>query len=79
MVTPQRKVRGWMVETGRTYATLAKELGISSAYLSNVVLGQRGCSLRLAVRFHEVSGLPVQVIAGLRKKKAKKGAAAVRA
>lgn len=55
-----------MVRTGRTYRALAKELDVTSSCIANVLMGRRGCSLDLAVRWSELSGLPVRVFADLR-------------
>lgn len=62
-----REVRAWMVRTGHTYATLAKRLGISRSYLVNIVAGRRTCSLAVAVRWMDISGLPASLFVALRR------------
>jgi hypothetical protein len=61
VITPKREVRAWMVRTGRTFRSLAHELDISHSYLANVLAGRKRCSLPLAIRFTELSGLPIRL------------------
>lgn len=66
IATPRREIRAWMVRTGRTYRVLAQELDVTSGCIANVLSGRRGCSLDLALRWSELSGLPVRVFSDLR-------------
>jgi hypothetical protein len=63
----KRKVRAWMISTGRNYDSLAAELGISAGHLQTVVYGLKGCSTGLALRWSRLSKLPVSTIIALRK------------
>lgn len=60
-----REIRGWMVRTGRTYADLARELGMSKSYLINIVAGRKRCSLALALKWSALSGLDIAVFGAL--------------
>ena len=71
-ITPRREVRAWMVRTGRTWRALSAELGVSHSYLANVLAGRKRCSLDLAVRWANLSDLPVPIFNQLRPAKAKR-------
>lgn len=68
-ITAKREVRGWMARTGRTQASLASELGVSTSFLSSVINGHKRCSLDLALRLSQLSALPVSLIAELRRER----------
>lgn len=63
----KRRVRAWMIQTGRSYATLAGELGISPGHLQTVTYGLKGCSTALALRWARLSKLPISTILALRR------------
>ena len=62
----KRKVRAWMIQTGRTYASLAAELKVSPGHLQTVMYGLKGCSLDLASRWARLSKLPIWTFVELR-------------
>jgi transcriptional regulator with XRE-family HTH domain len=41
-------------------ARLAREVGCSEAHLSLVLSGQRGASLRLALKLSDATGIPIE-------------------
>lgn len=63
----KRRIRAWMIQTGRTYASLAAELSVSTGHLQTVVYGLKGCSLALATRWSRLSKLPLSTFVDLRK------------
>jgi len=59
-----------MALTDRTNATLAAELGVTASYLSLVLNGHKGLSMRRALKAARISGLPLAIWADLRKDEA---------
>lgn len=56
---PHARLRAWITRSGRTSTEVAAALRISAAQLSHIVMGTRRPSLALAVRLHDVTGIPV--------------------
>ena len=53
-------LQDWMDRTGTTQTKLASLVGIKSPHMSMILKGSRRCSIQLALRFHAVTGVPVE-------------------
>lgn len=57
---PHARLRAWITRSRRSTTEVAAGLGISAAALSHLCLGTRRPSLGLAVRIHELTGIPAK-------------------
>lgn len=55
-----RSLHEWLDRTGTQQQTLARLIGIADSTLSMLLRGSRRCSLPLAMRISEVTGVPVE-------------------
>jgi transcriptional regulator with XRE-family HTH domain len=61
-----RRLRAWLKTSRRSQVSLAKELGISTPYISMLLAGQRTPSLPVAKRLQEITGIPAAEFASTR-------------
>lgn len=54
----RRRLQAWLKASRRSQAALAKELGLSTAYVSMLLKGQRTPSLPVAKQLQELTGIP---------------------
>jgi plasmid maintenance system antidote protein VapI len=55
-----RSLHEWLDRTGTPQYVLARRAQILESSLSMLLRGSRRCSLRVALRLHEVTGVPVE-------------------
>lgn len=53
-------VQAWMEATGTNQAQLAKQLGISTPHLSNILSKSRRCSLYVALKISKLTNVPIE-------------------
>lgn len=53
-----RRLRGWLKASRRSQRSLAKELGVSPAYIAMILAGARTPSLPVAKQLQDVTGIP---------------------
>jgi plasmid maintenance system antidote protein VapI len=58
--SPYQSLHEWLDRTGTQQQTLAKIIGIADSTLSMLLRGSRRCSLPLAMRISEITGVPVE-------------------
>jgi antitoxin component HigA of HigAB toxin-antitoxin module len=68
-----RSLQDWMDFTGTNQTTLARRVGVKPAHMSNVLRKSRRCSLQIALKLHEVTGVPITTIAAWPPKYAEDG------
>ena len=59
------RLRVWLKVSRRSQTSLAKEVGLSAAYLSMLIAGVRTPSLQVAKRLQAVTGIPATEFIGL--------------
>lgn len=57
------KTRASLKRRKKTQEWLAAELGISTAYLSLILSGQRRCPLTVAIAFEKLTGISIAEVA----------------
>lgn len=57
---PYASLADWLDRTGTRQYQLAKMAGINESALSMLLRGSRRCSLRVAIRLSDITGVPVQ-------------------
>lgn len=69
-VTEYASIQEWMEKQGRNGRQLIRlvhdrypDVRLSEGHLSNILKGSRRCSLRLAVALHEITRVPITVLA----------------
>lgn len=65
MTDLQRRVRKFLKKQKKNQGEFAQELGISEAFLSQILSGKRQPSLPLAVKLEELTGVPARDFAGV--------------
>lgn len=53
-------LRRWRKETGKALSSLAEEASITTAHLSQIEHRKGNCSLELALKLADITGLPVK-------------------
>jgi plasmid maintenance system antidote protein VapI len=57
---PDASLHDWLDRTGTQQQVLARRIGIADSTLSMLLHGTRRCSLPLAMRISELTGVPVE-------------------
>lgn len=57
-----RTLNDYFEQTGETQHAFAARLGVTPAYISMLRAGQREPTLRMALRIHELTGVPVEAM-----------------
>ena len=57
---PYASLQDWLERTGTQQKELAKRAGIKEPQMSRILSRSRRCSLKVALKLHEITGVPVQ-------------------
>ena len=57
-----RTLNDYFEQTGETHQSLADALGVTAAYVSMLRSGQRQPGLTLALRIHDLTGVPMEAL-----------------
>lgn len=62
MAQKYRTLADYFKQTGKTQESLAKKLGVKSAYVSMLAAGKRQPGLTLALEISRITGVPVEAL-----------------
>lgn len=57
-----RTLNDYFEQTGETHQSLADALGVTAAYVSMLRSGKRQPGLKLALRIHDLTGVPMEAL-----------------